>query len=70
MSTNPFLELDRKIVGDIYTSNELMDNLGTLCDEYGSRFAGSTEEREAAEFMKAKLIEYGLTDVILKPVRY
>ena len=70
MSTNPFLELDRKIVGDIYTSNELMDNLATLCDEYGSRFAGSPEEREAAEFMKAKLIEYGLTDVILKPVRY
>ncbi len=70
MGTNPFLEIDRKIVGDIYTSSELMENLATLCDEYGSRFAGSIEEARAAEFMKTKLEAYGLANVKLEPVKY
>ncbi len=33
------------MVGDIYTSSELMENLTMLCDEFGSRFAGSLAER-------------------------
>ncbi len=70
MIDNPFLEIDRQIVGDIYTSAELMDNLIMLCDEFDSRFAGSQMERQAAEFMKSKLESYGLTNVALEPVRY
>ena len=70
MINNPFLQTDREIVGDIYTSNELMDNLSVLCDELGSRFAGSQEEKQAAEFMKTKLEAYGLTNVALEPVQY
>jgi len=70
MIDNPFLQIDREIVGDIYTSSELMDNLSILCDEYGSRFAGSKEERQAAEFMKAKLEAYGLQRVALEAVQY
>ena len=38
--TNPYLSLDQKIVGDIYTSPEAMDNLSRLCDDFGSRFGG------------------------------
>lgn len=67
---NPTLELDRKIVGDIYTSREVMDNLATLCDDFGSRFGGTEGERLAAEFMRDKLIEYGLSNVRLEPVDY
>ncbi len=70
MSNNPFLQTDREIVGDIYTSNELMNNLSILCDEFGSRFAGSKEEKQAAEFMKEKLEAYGLKHVALEAVPY
>ena len=70
MSSNPFLQTDRYIVGDIYTSSELTDNLGILCDEFGSRFAGSEDERRSAEFMKAKLEAYGLKKVALEAVQY
>lgn len=70
MIDNPLLEIDRQIVGDIYTSAELMDNLIVLCDEFGSRFAGSEMERQAAEFMKSKLESYGLENVALEPVHY
>lgn len=70
MAENPFLQTDRQVVGDIYTSDELQENLGVLCDQLGSRFAGSDQERQAADFMKAKLEAYGLPKVWLEPVEY
>jgi aminopeptidase YwaD len=70
MIDNPFLETERQIVGDIYTSAEIMENLLTLCDELGSRFAGSYMEQQAADFMKAKLVSYGLSKVELEAVHY
>jgi len=67
---NAFLETDQQIVGDVYTSSEVMDNLVVLCDEFGSRFGGTEGERLAAEFFKAKMEEYGLSDVRLEPFEY
>lgn len=70
MNDNPYLSIDRQMVGDIYTSPEVMDNLTVLCDDFGSRFGGTEGERLAAEFMKAKLEAYGLQNVHLEPVEY
>ncbi len=70
MNDNPYLSIDRQMVGDIYTSPEAMDNLTILCDDFGSRFGGTEGERQAAEFMKAKLEAYGLQNVHLEPVEY
>jgi aminopeptidase YwaD len=67
---NSFLSIDQRIVGDCYTSAEVMDNLVTLCDEFGSRFGGTDGERRAAEFLKAKMEAYGLKNVRLEPVQY
>ena len=67
---NPFLSIDQQIVGDAYTSTEPMDNLIVLCDDFGSRFGGTEGERQAAEFFKQKLEQYGLTNVRLEPVEY
>ena len=67
---NPFLTLDQKLVGDVYTSSEVMDNLTMLTDDFGSRFGGTEGERQAAEFMKAKLEAYGLQNVHLEPIEY
>lgn len=61
MSTNPYLSIDQKIVGDIYTSNEIWDNLATLTDEFGSRFGGTEGEKLAAQFLQKTLESYGLT---------
>jgi len=46
MIDNPFLEIDRQIVGDIYTSAELMDNLVMLCDEFDSRGCGACRDHD------------------------
>ena len=70
MTNNPFLTIDQQIVGDIYTNNELMENLTILCDDFGSRFGGTPGERQAAEFMRDKLVAYGLSNVHLEPIDY
>lgn len=65
-----YLQLDRQMVGDIYTSREAMDNLTVLCDDFGSRFAGTPEERRAAEFIQQTFSRYGLKDVRLEAYPY
>ncbi len=70
MSTNPFLNIDRKIMGDTYTSAAVMDTLTVLCDDFGSRFGGTPGEKQAAEFIKATLESYGLSNAHLEPVAY
>lgn len=70
MSNNPFLSTDQQMVGDIYTSPETMENLTILCDDFGSRFGGTVGEKQAANFIKSKLEEYGLQNVRLEPVEY
>ncbi len=67
---NPFLSLDQQIVGDIFTHTEVMDNLTILCDDFGSRFGGTQDERLAAEFINSKLVEYGLANVHMEEVDY
>jgi hypothetical protein len=56
--TNPWLEVDKKIVSEIYTSSEPMDNLKMLCDVYGSRFPGTPGDFASVKYMVEKLKEY------------
>jgi aminopeptidase YwaD len=67
---NPHITLDQKILGDIYSSREAMDNLEVLCDDFGSRFGGTAGEKLAADFIAAKYKEYGLSNVHLEPFEY
>jgi aminopeptidase YwaD len=67
---NPHLTTDQKIIGDVYTSTELMDNLSILCDEFGSRFGGTPGEKQAAQFIKAKLEAYGVQNIHLEEIHY
>ena len=67
---NPYLAVDLPMVGDIYTSHEVMENLITLCDEFGSRFAGTPGERQAADFIAACFRSAGLMNAQLEPYLY
>jgi Zn-dependent M28 family amino/carboxypeptidase len=67
---NPYLSVDQQMVGDVYTTTEVMDNLTVLCDDFGSRFGATEGERQAAEFIQAKFKEYGLSNVHTEPVPY
>lgn len=63
MSKNPYLSVDKEILGDIYSSSEPMDNLTKMCDEFGSRFPGTPGDKLAVDFMVSKFKGYGLEDV-------
>ncbi len=67
---NPYLQIDRHMVGDIYTSHESMENLTVLCDDFGSRFAGTPEEYKAATFISETFTRYGLKNVRLEEYPY
>ena len=60
MADNPYLEEDKKIVSEIYTSSEPMDNLKVLCDVYGSRFGGTPGDFGSVKWMVEKLKSYGI----------
>jgi hypothetical protein len=57
---NPYLNVDKKIVSEIYTSSEPMDNLQILCDVYGSRFPGTKGDLGSVKWMTKKLKRNGL----------
>ena len=70
MSANPYEDLDARLAGDIYTSDEAMRNLRTLCDRFGHRFAGTSSERRAADYLVQQLRSYGLADARIEPFPY
>lgn len=65
-----WLEIDKKILGDAFTSNETGDVLYTLCDEIGPRFAGTEGFQRSAEFVESKFNEYGLDTVEGEPFEF
>lgn len=67
---NTYLEIDRQIVGDTYTSTEVMDNLTVLCDDFGSRFPGTPGESKAADFIAETFDRYGLKNTHLESYPY
>jgi len=65
---NPYSEIDRRILGEVYGSTETMENLVVLCDEYNSRWPGSGDDLKACRYMAGKLEECGLENVHLEPL--
>ncbi len=63
-------DVERQLLGDIWTSDEAYLNLLHLCDDIGNRWAGSKSEHAAGEFIREKLMAYGLEDVHLEPVQF
>jgi Zn-dependent M28 family amino/carboxypeptidase len=59
---NPYLEVDKKIISEVYTSSEPLDNLKILCDVHGSRFPGTPGDLGSVKYMVEKLKGYGFED--------
>ena len=60
MSKNPYIDVDKTILGEVYTSSESLDNLITMCDDFGSRFPGTPGDKASVDFMVEKLKSYGV----------
>jgi Zn-dependent M28 family amino/carboxypeptidase len=55
-------ELEKQIIGEVWTSPEVFGNVEELCD-FGSRFSWTESEHQARDFIEAKFKEYGLKNV-------
>ena len=63
---NPYSDLNRRILGEAYGSNEAMEIVTTLCDEYESRWPGSGMDEAACSYMAERLRGHGLENVHLE----
>ncbi len=70
MSAEELSSVEKRVVGDIWTSIEQWTNLVKMCDEFGSRFAGTEGEKKAVEFMSQRLKSYELENVRIEPFQY
>jgi len=61
-------EIERSIIGDIWSSPISYENEVALCS-FGSRFGGTPSERKARDFILKKFKEYGL-EAHIEPVEY
>lgn len=61
---------DKLLAGEIFTSTAIQTNLEILCDDLGSRFAGTPAEAEAAQFLQATLRRYQLKNVHSEAFEY
>ena len=53
-------EMNTKIRAEGFHRSEIMDTIRHLTDEIGPRITNSPQQREASEWTRAKLEEYGL----------
>jgi Iap family predicted aminopeptidase len=63
-------DIERKILGEIYSSSEAMLNLTVMCDDFGGRFAGTPDNLEAAKYMLGKFEEYGFENPHLESFKF
>jgi len=64
METEGVRMLEKEIIGEVWTSPEIYDNVGRLCD-CGSRFAGTEGARQARDLIRDHFESHGLQQVRL-----
>jgi len=57
------VELERRLLGDVWTSPALWKSLRYLCDECNVRFAGTDDERRAGDFLLERFRAIGAENV-------
>lgn len=62
-------KIKREIIGDIWTSNEILENLSALCS-FGSRACWTESEVKARDYILSKFREYGLDNVHSEEFEY
>jgi aminopeptidase YwaD len=59
--------LEKQILGDLWISPDLWNNMVTLCDGCNSRFAGTEDERRAGDYIMDCFARYGLENIHAEP---
>ncbi len=65
-----YWDVVQKIMKEAFENPQVMENASWLSDVFGPRDANTPSYRAAAEWVKKKLVEYGLTNVRLEPYEF
>jgi len=57
------IELERRLLGDVWTSPALWESVEYLCDVCNGRFAGTDDERRAGDFLLERFRQFGAKNV-------
>jgi Iap family predicted aminopeptidase len=57
---------EKTVLKEAYKSDKAMETLITLCDEYGGRFAGTEENKMAAEYILSLYEDYNFNNPLLE----
>lgn len=63
-------DIEVGVAGEIWVNSEAYRNLLVLCDDFGSRFAGTEGEKLAVDYLVRRLRDYGLENVAADPYIY
>ncbi len=58
--------IERRVLGEVWTSDAIYRHLRHLCDDLGARFGGSASEHAAAAYLLQQMRGYGLQRVLLE----
>lgn len=58
--------IERRVLGEVWTSDAIYRHLRHLCDDLGARFGGSASEHAAAAYLLQQMRGYGLQRVHLE----
>lgn len=65
-----YYDVVEKIMNFEFSDSHVMENASWLCDVFGPRFVKTPAFHEACEWAKARLKEYGLSNVHLEPYNF
>lgn len=70
MLTERYLKTEKDLIGEVWQSSQIHENMLILADEIGSRFPGTPSEKQAQEYLVKKLKEYGYENAQAIPFKY
>jgi Zn-dependent M28 family amino/carboxypeptidase len=70
MLTERHFKIEKEIIGEVWQTSQIYENMLVLADEIGSRFAGTPSEKQAQKYLVNKLKEYGYENARASPFNY
>ncbi|MFA9437403.1 MAG: M20/M25/M40 family metallo-hydrolase [Candidatus Bathyarchaeota archaeon] len=70
MLTERYLKTEKDLIGEIWQTSQIYENMLILADDIGSRFPGTPSEKQAQEYLVKKLKEYGYENARAIPFTY
>ncbi len=70
MLTDRHSNIEKELIGEVWQTSQIYENMLVLADEIGSRFAGTPSEKKAQDYLVKKLKEYGYLNAKAVPFNY